>query len=707
MTNQQLLNLLKEMSLEEKILQLVQLNGSFYGEQGTVTGPAHDFNMSAETPWLAGSILGEIGAEYLTDLQDKFIEYSPHRIPSIFMADIIHGCRTIFPVPLGQGASFDPELAQECASAAAKETAASGIHLTFSPMCDLCRDSRWGRVMEGTGEDPYLNSLMAAAMVRGYQGDDFSAKDKVAACVKHFAAYGAATAGKDYAGVELSTRTLLDDYLPAYEAAIKAGAPMVMTAFNTIDRIPCSTNKWLMRKILRDDMSFDGVLISDYAAIKETIAHTSSADKKDAAEKAIKAGVDIDMMTDCYFSSLKDLIAEGAIDEKLVDEACYRVLKLKNDLGLFENPYKGADAELAKRINYCEEHRQLSIKAARESAVLLKNDRVLPLSDDLKVAVVGALSDHPDTVGSWAIFAEKEKTVHFKQAITEAYPNTKVYPYDTPDEEMLDGCKNADVVILCVGETDNKTGEGKSLTDITLCAEHRALFDAVHSVNENTVVLIYSGRPLCIEEINHRASAIMDVFYPGTFGNYGIVELLYGKASPSGRLPMCFPYTTGQLPMSYANFTTGRPVFNWTHYIPFASNYMDKPNVPLYPFGYGLSYTNFEYSPVTLSSDTLTPDGRITVNVTVTNNSNVAGAEPVQLYIKDMKASVIRPDRELKGIKKPYLKAGESVTLGFDITADMLKFHDEYMNFTAEKGDFTVFVGGSSTTQNSARFRLK
>ncbi len=706
MTNQQLKALLADMTLQEKILQLVQLNGSFYGEQGTVTGPAHDFNMSADIPWLAGSILGEIGAEYLTSLQDKFMELSPHHIPSVFMADIIHGCRTIFPVPIAQGASFDPELSEECAKAAAKESAANGLHLTFSPMCDLCRDSRWGRVMEGTGEDPYLNSLFAAAMVRGYQGDDLAAKDTVAACVKHFAAYGAATAGKDYSGAELSTRTLLDDYLPAYEAAIKAGAPMVMTAFNTIDRIPCSTNKWLMRKVLRDDMAFDGVLISDYAAIAETIAHTSSYDKKDAASKALKAGVDIDMMTDCYFANLEALVAEGDIDEALIDEACMRVLKLKNDLGLFENPYKGADSALAEKLCYCDEHKALSVKAAAGSAVLLKNDGILPLKDDAKVVVVGELCDHPDTVGSWAIFAEKDKTVRFKQAITEMYPNTIVYPTDAPTDELLSACRDADAVILCLGETDGKTGEGKSVSDISLSHEHMALFNAVNEVNFNTVVLLYGGRPLCIEELSHKAAAIMDIWYPGTYGCYGIVELLYGKVSPSGRLPMSFPYTTGQLPISYANFTTGRPVFNWSHYVPFASNYMDKPNVPLYPFGYGLSYTNFEYSPVALSSDTLIYGGKLTASVTVTNNSGFDGAEPVQLYIKDVKASVVRPDRELKGIAKPYLKAGESVTLAFDITADMLRFHDEYMNFTAEKGEFILFIGGASTTQNKAAFRL-
>ncbi len=706
MTDRQLLDLLSDMTLEEKILQLVQLNGSFYGEQGTVTGPAHDFNMTADTPWLAGSILGETGADYLCALQDKFIANSPHHIPAIFMADIIHGCRTIFPAPIGQGASFNPDLAEECAAAAARETAAEGIHVTFSPMCDLCRDSRWGRVMEGTGEDPYLNSLMAAAMVRGYQGENMANKDRVAACVKHFAAYGAATAGKDYSGAELSTRSLLDDYLPAYEAAIKAGAPLVMTAFNTIDRIPCSTNKWLMRKVLREDMGFEGVLISDYAAISETLAHTSSYDKKDAAAKALKAGVDIDMMTDCFFGNLADLLAEGEIDEKLIDEACLRVLKLKNDLGLFENPYKGADKALSEALNYCEEHKALSVRAAEESSVLLKNDGILPLSNNHKIVVVGALADHPDTVGSWAIFAEKDKTVLFKEAIASAYPDVKVYAYDTPDEEMLTACKSADAVILCLGETDNKTGEGKSISDTRLCAEHQALFEEIHSVNPNTVALIYGGRPLCLDTVADNARAVMAVWYPGTYGNYGIVNLLYGKTSPSGRVPMSFPYTTGQLPMSYSNFTTGRPVFNWTHYVPFASNYMDVTNVARYPFGHGISYTNFEYSAVTLSSDTLTADGELTVSVTVTNNSSVDGKEPIQLYVKDMKASVVRPDRELKGVAKPYLRAGESVTVEFRLNADMLRFHDDEMNYVAEKGEFTVYVGNSSTTQNSARFRL-
>lgn len=707
MTELQLKQLLSDMSLSEKIEQMIQFHGGFYGDVKMITGPGHDYSIKPDQQWRIGTILGETGYEHLKELQEGFMEKQPHHIPSIFMADVIHGFKTIYPIPLGQGASFDPELTKELASATAKEASSAGLHVTFSPMCDLSRDARWGRCMEGTGEDPWLNARFAEATVLGYQGDGIDKEGNIAACVKHFAAYGAATAGRDYSGVELCERTLLDDYLPAYEAAIKAGAPLVMSAFNTINRIPCSTNKWLMRNILREKMGFEGVLISDYGAVQETLAHSSSYDKSDAAVKALRAGLDIDMMSNCYLSYLEEQAEESEELRQLIDESCMRILELKNKLGLFENPVRGSK-ELEQKYIYCDEHKELSVRAARESAVLLKNDGLLPLSKDSKIVLVGKLATSTSIVGSWAIFAESDRTVTFADALRLRYPevNVEVYPYDEADEKMLEACKKCDVVVACIGEEHYKTGESKSISDVSLCCEHQALFDAVYGANKNVLSLIYSGRPLAIPMLAEKSRAILDAWYPGTFGNIGICELIFGDANPCGRVPMSFPHTTGQLPMSYSAFTTGRPIGEWHGFVPYASNYMDVPNAALYPFGWGLSYGEFEYSCVTLSSDTLTFDGKITASVTVTNKGNMDGKEPVQLYVRDIKGSVVRPCRELKGLVKPLIKAGESVTVSFDITPDMLKFHDEDMNFVAEKGDFTVWIGGSSLTQNGAGFKL-
>ncbi len=707
MTELQIKELLADMSLGEKIEQMIQFHGGFYGDVKLITGPGHDYTVKPDQQWRIGTVLGEDGFEHLKELQDGFMEKQPHHIPAIFMSDVIHGYKTIYPVPLGQGASFDPELTKELAAATAKEASAAGLHVTFSPMCDLSRDARWGRCMEGTGEDPWLNARFAEAMVLGYQGDGIDKEGNIAACVKHFAAYGAATAGRDYSGVELCERTLLEDYLPAYEAAIKAGAPLVMSAFNTINRIPCSTNKWLLRKILREQMGFDGVVISDYGAVQETVAHTASYDKTDAAAKALRAGLDIDMMSDCYLSYLEEQAAESQELRQLIDESCLRVLELKNRLGLFDHPVRGSK-ELEEKYFYCDEHKELSIRAARESAILLKNDGLLPLAKDSRIVIVGKLATSTSIVGSWAIFAEADKTLTFAEAVKLRYPKAdiEVYPYDEADEAMLAACEKSDVVIACIGEEDGKTGESKSISDVSLCKEHQILFDAIYGVNTNVLSLIYAGRPLAIPMLAEKSKAILDAWYPGTFGNIGIWELIFGDANPCGRVPMSFPHTTGQLPMSYSAFTTGRPIGEWKGFVPFASNYMDVPNAALYPFGFGLSYSEFTYSKVSLSESTLTSGGKITATVNVTNNGTIDGKEAVQLYIRDVKGSVVRPCRELKGLQKLMIRAGESVTVSFDITEDMLKFYNEDMEYTAEPGEFMVWIGGSSLTENNAGFLL-
>lgn len=701
--------LLKDMSLSEKIEQLVQLHGGFFGEVDMITGPAAQFKMTADQPYRVGSLLGEHGAKHLRDLQDKMMAKQPHHIPALFMADVIHGYKTAFPVPIALGSSFSPELAEEVASAAAEECAAAGVHITFSPMVDLVRDSRWGRCMESTGEDPYLNSLMAEAMVKGFQGDDVKKKGKVAACVKHFAAYGAAVAGRDYNVTEISEHTLYEDYLKSYRAAVKAGVKLVMTAFNTIDRKPCTTNKKLMRDVLRGEMGFDGVLISDYGAVGETVVHGSSLDNRDAAKKAMIAGCDIDMMSACYLNNLAELVKSGELDESLIDEAVMRILILKNDLGLFENPYKDGSEEYEREVTFCERFQELSRRAAEETTVLLKNDGILPLSEDKKITVIGALADDSAMVGSWAIFADQSKTVTLRAAFEKLYPDTKIHFFctDTPDVEALNAAASSDAVILALGENHTKTGESLSAADISLPTVQTELLRQVYAVNKNIVSVMFGGRPLAIPEVAEKSAAVLEAWLPGTLGCYAVADILFGKVNPSGRLSMSIPYTTGQLPISYASFMTGRPKPEMDGFCPYVSNYMDVPNYPLYSFGCGLSYCEVEYSAVTLNKTVLTADDRLTASVTVTNKGNMAVKEAVQLYIRDIKGSVVRPVRELKGIQKITLEPNERKTVSFEITEDMLRFYDADMNFVSEAGAFTLWIGHDSLTKNGADFELK
>lgn len=708
MNENKLRELLAEMTLCEKIEQLVQLHGGFFGDVDQITGPAVDFHMTPGQPYRTGSVLGEHGAAHLMDLQDRMMAQQPHHIPAMFMADVIHGYRTAFPVPIALGATFDPELAERTAAAAAREAAAAGVHVTFSPMVDLVRDSRWGRCMESTGEDPWLNARMAESQVRGFQGADYGEKGRVAACVKHFAAYGAVQSGRDYNVTELSQHTLFEDYLPSYRAAVDAGVSMVMTAFNTIDRRPCTTNKWLMRDVLRGDMGFDGVLISDYSAVVETISHGSSEDQRDAAKKSMIAGCDIDMMSECYLHQLEGLVRDGELDESLIDEAVMRVLVLKNKLGLFENPYKDASVEEEEKLLFCREHQELSREAAGESIVLLKNGGALPLSQKQKIAVIGALAEDREITGSWALFVDKTQTVTLRRAIEELYPQADVsfHAADEATDAMLAAAKAADVVVLALGENQTQSGESLSKADISLPRAQTALFEAVHAVNPNIVTVLFGGRPLAVPELTGKTNALVEAWLPGSCGCYALADILFGKVNPSGRLPMSMPYCSGQLPLSYAAFQTGRPKPQQDGFYPFVSNYMDVPNVPLYPFGYGLSYGEVSYSPVTLDSAVLTADGAICASVTVENRGDLPVKEAVQLYIRDMKGSVVRPMRELKGLQKISLAPGECKTVSFTITEEMLRFYDIDMNFVSEPGDFMLWIGHDSLTENGAAFRL-
>lgn len=741
MEQQKLLELLQDMSLEEKIGQLLQVGGNYLEEEGMVTGPENKLGFTQKEIDLAGTVLGSVGAAKLRRVQKAFMEKHPHHIPLVFMADIINGYRTIFPIPLAQGCSFDPALARRGAEIAAKESAAAGLHLTFSPMVDLVRDARWGRVMESTGEDPWLNSQFARAMVEGYQGSkarsgraDLSQKGRIAACVKHFAAYGAPQGGRDYNTVELSERTLRDDYLPAYQAAIDAGAAAVMTSFNTLDRVPSSGNRRLMREILRGEMGFDGVVISDWAAIEELIRHRIARDRKEAAKLAIEAGVDIDMSTICYCRNLKGLVEEGVVSEALIDEAALRILELKNRLGLFENPFKDADEQEERSLILCSEHRQEARRAAADTFVLLKNEGILPLNKEgERIAFIGPQVDNHHIIGAWSLFGRAEDCVTIADAAKErcmdavfakgsamldddrgleAFGKWLDVQRDEAEAEALlkeaaRTAQEADCVVLALGEHRIQSGEAASRANIELPQCQMELFRTVHAVNPNVVVVLFCGRPLDIREISKKAKAVLTVWQPGTEGGNAVLDVLCGDVNPSAKLSMSFPWCVGQVPVFYGALHTGRP-YEEGDADKYLSKYLDIPNRPLYPFGYGLSYTSFEISSVQLESDTLRRGQKdfLRARVKVKNTGTVAGREVVQLYIQDHAASVARPVRELKGIQKLSLMPGEEKEVVFVITEEMLAFTNIDMTFGSEAGSYSIFVGNSSDTQNEATFHL-
>ena len=735
MTGEALQELLDDMSLAEKIGQMNQVIGSFYTGESVATGPMADKGFTEENIGLAGSVIGVSGADAAKRIQKGYMEKHPHQIPLLFMLDVINGYRTVFPIPLGQGAAFEPELSMRCARMAAQEAAVSGVHVTFSPMADLVRDARWGRVMESTGEDPYLNSLYAVAMVRGYQGEDLRKAGSVAACVKHFAGYGAPDAGRDYNTVELSEHTLRQFYLPAYEAGIQTGAALVMTAFNTIDGIPATGNRRLMRQILREEMGFDGVLISDWAAIEEMLCHGYCADRTQAAQRAVTAGVDVDMMSGVYAEQLMALVQDGKVPEALIDEAVMRILTLKNALGLFEAPFKDADEEKEKQIILCEEHRALAREAARKSFVLLKNEGVLPLSDKKKTAYIGPYVDSRNLMGAWSITGETKDVATLREAVLEQRADTDaVFCCGCPmtdsgrklegflectDEmvsaeeqqrmmdEAVEAAKACGQVVLLLGEDRRQSGEAASSAGIQIPGIQQELLDRVCSVCDQVAVVLFSGRPLDIRQIAEKAQAVLLAWMPGTEGARALVDVLSGRYSPSGKLPMSFPYCVGQVPVHYNEYPTGRPHVPGKDKDRFRSKYLDIPNSPLYPFGFGLTYTSFSVSPVVLDRDHMTKDEILTASVTVRNTGSVEGTETVQLYIRDIAASVVRPVKELKGFCKVTLQPDEQQNVRFFITEKELRFLTENGRWESEPGAFEVFIGTSSLANAPTRFEYR
>lgn len=719
MNNNRITTLLENMTLQEKIAQLIQLATPFYEgaiNGGQITGPMAELGINKENVINSGSVLGASGAAEVRNIQNVHLKDNRLGIPLLMMADIVHGFKTIFPVPLAIGCSWDLEAAEKSAEIAAKEASVSGVHVTFAPMVDLVRDPRWGRVMESTGEDPYLNSEFARAFVRGFQGKDLTNEtDRVAACVKHFAAYGAAEGGRDYNTVDMSERQLRESYLPAYKAALEEGCEMVMTAFNTVDGIPATGNKRLLRTLLREEMGFNGVLISDWGAVKEQIPHGIARDEKDAAENAIKAGVDIEMMTSCYAHHLESLVNDGKVEMSTIDEAVTRILELKEKLGLFENPYRGADTEREKEVVLSQSHREAAYELAVKSSVLLKNDGILPLNKGSKVALIGPFAESGDILGPWSWAGSKEEAFNLHagmsaKLISSNLLKAKGCNVETGSDELLDEAfskgKEADVIVLALGEDSEMSGEAGCRADIRLPHIQLELLTKMKELGKPVVVVLFNGRPLDLTGIEGQADAILEAWYPGTEGGRAVADLLFGDRNPTGKLTMSFPYTVGQVPVYYNHFNTGRPKDAPDAQVRYVSQYLDIPNEPLYPFGYGLSYTEYEYSAPKLSSAVMTPDQPVTLSVSVMNTGKISGEEVVQLYIRDMVGEVVRPLKELKAFEKITLAPGETKTVEFTLTEEQLRYYHADLTFKSDEGEYTASIGGNSRDVQSAAFEL-
>lgn len=707
--------LMGKMTIDEKISQLVQFTAD-----GTVTGPKAGVNYIDEIKkGNVGSILNATGVKYTRELQKMNLDNSRLKIPLLFGYDVIHGYKTIFPISLGEAATWDTDAVALSARVAAEETAASGVHWTFAPMVDITRDPRWGRVSEGSGEDTYLGVQLAIARVKGFQGTNLNDLNTILACTKHFAAYGAAEAGRDYNTVDMSERVLRETYLPPFQATVDAGVATFMTSFNEIAGVPATANKFLLRDVLKGEWGFDGFVVTDYTAINELIPHGVAKDSVHAGELALKAGVDMDMVGAVYLKFLKNSLQEGKVTEEQINDACRRILNAKYDLGLFEDPYRYSDDKREKQTIYKKEYLDAALHVANESMVLLKNEnKVLPLNKNQKVAFVGPLvSDEWNIIGSWAATGDRYGyATSVEEGIMEV-ANKKNVSFDKGVEILKDdrsmiakaveSARNADVIVAVMGEFENMTGEAASRSSIDLPGIQKEFLAELKKLNKPIVLVLLNGRPLTLEWENENMDAILEAWYPGTRGGAAIAQTLYGINNPSGKLPMTFPRNVGQVPIYYNHKNTGRPYLGPTDpEQKYKSRYTDVDNSPLYPFGYGLSYTTFDYSNLKLSSNQINFNDTLKISVEVSNTGNYDGEEVVQLYIKDKVGTVTRPVKELKGFKKVALKKGEKKTVEFEISSNDLRFYNIDMDFVAEPGDFEVFVGGSSATETKDKFVL-
>ncbi len=698
-------SLLARMTLEEKLGQLNQLS---------VDGQPSAEQLAMVRKGLVGSLFNLTGAEATRAAQRIAVTDSRLHIPLIFGQDVIHGYRTIFPIPLGEAASWDPEAVQAAAHVAATEAAAAGLHWTFAPMVDIARDPRWGRIAEGSGEDPYLGSAMAAARVRGFQGTDPRAPDAVLATVKHFAAYGGAEGGRDYNTVDLSERTLREVYLPPYHAAIDAGAGSVMTSFNEIGGIPSTASPWLMTTLLRREWGFKGFVVSDWTAINELLNHGVAGTRADAGKLALEAGVDMDMVSRIYVDDLPALMRAGRIPVAVVNEAVRRVLRAKAALGLFDDPYHGATAERERAVLLAPEHRQMARRVAEESIVLLKNDAsLLPIGQRVRtLAVIGPLADDKvSALGSWPGRGDPQDAVTPLAGIkARAGSVNVVYAKgcgitDTTTAgfaEAVAAAKQADVAVLVLGEAGDMSGEAASRADLDLPGVQQQLLEAIHATGTPVVLVLMNGRPLTIPWATEQVPAIVESWFLGVEDGPTLAAVLFGDVSPSGKLPVTFPRAVGQIPLYYNHKNTGRP----TGPEKYTSKYIDLPVTPLFPFGHGLSYTTFGYSDLRLSAPSIPPAGTLRVSVTVTNTGSRDGTEVAQLYVHDEVASVTRPVRALAGFRRVSLKPGEARTVEFQLTPKELGLYNKDMKFVVEPGKFRVFVGGSSVGGLEGEFEV-
>ncbi|MGM0620607.1 MAG: beta-glucosidase BglX [Bacteroidota bacterium] len=726
-------DLMSEMNVEEKIGQLNLITPGGGIPTGSVVST--DVEEKIKTGRVGG-IFGIYGPDKLRQAQQMAVEESRLGIPMIFGADVIHGYKTTFPIPLGLSSSWDMDLIERTAQIAAKEATADGIFWNFSPMVDIARDPRWGRVAEGAGEDPYLGSRVAEAMVRGYQQDDLTRENTMMATVKHLALYGASEAGRDYNTVDMSRMRMFNEYLPPYKAGVEAGAGCVMSSFNDVDGVPASGNKWLLTDLLREKWGFDGFVVSDYTSINEMIAH-GLGDLQAVSALALKAGLDMDMVGEGFLTTLEKSLEEGKVTEADIDLACRRVLEAKYKLGLFDDPYLYFDDARPDRDILTDENRHFARKAAAQSFVLLKNaNQTLPLEKSGTVALVGPLADSQNNMlGTWAPTGEHHLAVKVIDGLKNAVGNEVEILYakganivDDPEyaekvnvfgpkveiderspEEMireaLTVSARADVIVAVVGEASEMSGESGNRTNLDVPESQKKLIRALAETGKPLVLVTMSGRPLTLEEENELADAILQVWHPGVEAGNAIADVLFGEYNPSGKLTMTFPRNVGQIPIYYRHRTTGRPQ-DGDEFQKFRSNYLDSPNSPLFPFGYGLSYTQFDYGNVTLSNSEIALDDELEISVDVTNTGDFDGEEIVQLYVRDVVATVTRPVKELKGFKKVFLAKGETETVTFTLKAEDLAFYHPDMSFNAEPGKFIVFVGGNSNTENSVEFTL-
>lgn len=720
--------LMKKMTLDEKIGQLnLPTSGDF------VTGQAASSDVAKNiAQGKVGGLFNIKSVAKIKDVQKIAVEKSRLKIPLLFGMDVIHGYETVFPIPLGMSCTWDMKLVERSARIAANEASADGINWTFSPMVDISRDPRWGRVSEGNGEDPYLGSQIAKAMVTGYQGNDLTKNNTIMSCVKHYALYGAAEAGRDYNTTDMSRQRMFNEYFPPYKAAIDAGVGSVMASFNEVDGVPATANKWLMTDVLRKQWGFKGFVVTDYTGINEMIAH-GIGDLQTVSARALMAGIDMDMVGEGLLLTTKKSLQEGKVTQAQIDAACRRILEAKYKLGLFTDPYKYCDENRAKTEIFTDANRKEARSIAAQSFVLLKNQgNILPLKKSGTIALIGPLADNKENMpGTWSVAAVKENATSLLAGLQQVVGNKvkilyakgsnldadsvleeratmfgkTLYRDRRPDSvilrEALEVAAKADVIVAAVGESAEMSGESSSRTDIQIPALQQKLLKALLATGKPVVLVLFTGRPLVLKWENEYVPAILNVWFGGTEAGFAIADVLFGDVNPSGKLSTTFPQNVGQIPLFYNHKNTGRPLGTW--FEKFRSNYLDVSNEPVYPFGFGLSYTSFSYSDIVLSSKLLKGNQTLTATVTVTNTGTTDGMEVIQLYIRDMVGTVTRPVKELKGFQKVAIKAGESKKISFPVKTDDLKFYNYDLKYDWEPGEFEIMIGGNSRDVKMAR----